>query len=77
MLDFTQTVPTEEDRPTKVDSRKKAIRPSMASGAPKISPHSGNSKTSLSELELHGQTGCHAQRKVDTKQLAQNLVISL
>jgi hypothetical protein len=27
-----------KNRPTKVDSRKKAIRPSMASGAPKISP---------------------------------------
>ena len=27
-----------KNRPTKVDSRKNAIRPSMASGAPKMSP---------------------------------------
>ncbi len=27
-----------KNRPTKVDSRKKAMRPSMASGAPKMSP---------------------------------------
>ena len=45
-----------------VDSKKKAIKPSMASGAP-IRPVG-------TKLEFHGDTGGDTQGKVDAKQFA-------
>ena len=50
-------------RPRKVDSRKKATRPSMASGpAEDVADEAGVVRPVHAELELLDQTGDHARR---------------
>ena len=74
MLDFTQTIPTEEEQTYKgrfeeeghqtFDGQRRTENIAHVVGIVRpVSP----------ELELHGQTGSHTQRKVDTKQLAPEL----
>ena len=61
-------------RPRKVDSRKNASSPSMASGAPKMSPTKREYVAPVhAELELLHDAGDHAHGEVDQEQLAPEL----
>lgn len=74
MLDFTQTVPAEEEQTYKggfeEEGHQTFDRQRRTENIPYIV---GVVRPVSPELELHGQTGSHTQSEVDTKQLAPEL----
>ena len=74
MLDFTQTVPTEEEQTYKGGFKEECHQTFNGQRRTEDIPYIvGIVRPVSPELELHGQTGCHAQCEVDTKQLAPEL----
>ncbi|AEW72721.1 hypothetical protein EcWSU1_01282 [Enterobacter ludwigii] len=74
MLDFAQTVPTEEEQTYKGGFEEEGHQTFNGQRRTEDIPNVVRIVRPVSpELELHGQTGSHAQCKVDTKQLAPEL----
>lgn len=78
MLNFTQTIPTEEEQTYKGGFEEEGHQTFDCQRRTEDIPYIvGIVRPVSPELELHGQTGSHTQSEVDTKQLAPKLVISL
>ena len=74
MLDFTQTIPAEEEQTYKGGFEEECHQTFNGQRRTEDIPYIvGIVRPVSPELELHGQTGCHAQCEVDTKQLAPEL----
>ena len=74
MLNFTQTIPTEEEQTYKGGFEEEGHQTFDCQRRTEDIPYIvGIVRPVSPELELHGQTGCHPQSEVDTKQLAPEL----
>gem|GEM_PF-5635446 len=74
MLDFAQTIPAEEEQTYKGGFEEEGHQTFNSQRRTEDIPNIVRIIRPVSpELELHGQTGCHAQCKVDSKQLAPEL----
>lgn len=74
VLNFAQTIPTEEEQTDKGRFEEEGHQTFNGQRRTEDIAHIVRVVRPVSpELELHGQTGCHTQREVDTKQLAPEL----